>query len=76
MSDVEKLSPTPTREGNDPAAEPQVNEKFRDLAELEAEIRRRLRSNQRFLEKFLDEDFIDDEADEDDGESGDDDEEL
>jgi N-formylglutamate amidohydrolase len=29
-------------------------ERFGDLAELEAEIRRRLRSNQRFLDRFLD----------------------
>ena len=51
-------------------------ERFRELAELEQEISRRLRSNQRFLERFLDEDFVDDEAvgdeeqDEDGGEEG------
>jgi hypothetical protein len=76
MNDTEKLSSPSTREGNEPAAESPVNEKFRDLIELEAEIRRRLRSNQRFLDKFLDEDFVDDEADEADEESGDDEEEL
>jgi hypothetical protein len=38
-----------------------VTARCRELAELEAEIRRRLRSNQRFLERFLDEDFVDDE---------------
>ena len=54
-----------------PAADP----RFGDLAELEQEIRRRLRSNQRFLEKFLDEDFVDDEAGGDD-EGADEEEEL
>jgi hypothetical protein len=43
------------------AAAPPVTARCRELAELEAEIRRRLRSNQRFLERFLDEDFVDDE---------------
>lgn len=32
-----------------------------DFAELEQRIRRRLRSNQRFLERFMDEDFKDEE---------------
>ncbi len=32
-----------------------------EYAELEQNIRRRLRSNQRFLERFMDEDFSDDE---------------
>ena len=46
--------------------EPQpAGERFRELAELEQEIRRRLHSNQRFLERFLDEDFVDDEGGED-----------
>jgi len=37
-----------------PAAEP-----FDEFAVLEQNIRRRLRSNQRFLERFMDEDFDD-----------------
>ena len=63
-----------------PAVDPEVpspgSERFRELAELEQEVSRRLRSNQRFLERFLDEDFVDDEAvgdeelDEDGGEEG------
>jgi hypothetical protein len=40
-----------------------VTARCRELAELEVAIRRRLRSNQRFLERFLDEDFVDDEDD-------------
>jgi hypothetical protein len=51
-------------------------ERFGDLAELEAEIRRRLRSNQRFLDRFLDEDFVDDEADGEEAEAEDDAAEL
>lgn len=38
-------------------------ERFPELAALEEEIRRRLRSNRRFLEQCLDEDFVDDEGD-------------
>ena len=34
-------------------------ERFPELAELEDKIQRRLRSNQRFLERFMDEDFDD-----------------
>ena len=34
-----------------------------ELAELEATIRRRLRRNQLFLERFMDEDFEDEETD-------------
>ena len=34
-------------------------DRFPELVELEDKIRRRLRSNQRFLERFMDEDFDD-----------------
>jgi hypothetical protein len=34
-------------------------ERFPELVELEEKIQRRLRSNQRFLERFMDEDFDD-----------------
>jgi hypothetical protein len=43
-------------------------ERFPELAELEEKIQRRLRSNQRFLERFMDEDF--DDLDDDDIDSG------
>lgn len=45
---------------------PVKEERFPELAELEEKIQRRLRRNQRFLERFMDEDFEDlddDEAD-------------
>jgi hypothetical protein len=38
--------------------EPEAKEeRFPELVELEEKIQRRLRSNQRFLERFMDEDF-------------------
>ncbi|MCM2264542.1 MAG: hypothetical protein NDI73_05050 [Desulfuromonadales bacterium] len=74
MNEEEPMTPPPAEAVVPPSAGQPVNEKFRELAVLEEEIRRRLRSNQRFLEKFLDEDFVDDEAVEDDGEAGDDEE--
>jgi len=76
MSEEEQLHAEPAAAQEAPAAVQPVNEKFRELAELEQEIRRRLRSNQRFLEKFLDEDFVDDESDGDDEATGDEGEEL
>lgn len=43
--------------------------RFPELDELQREVQRRLKDNQRFLERFLDEDFGDeDEADEGEGE--------
>jgi hypothetical protein len=48
--------------------------RFPELDELEREIARRLRDNQRFLERFLDEAFVDEEDDQE--ESGQTDEEL
>lgn len=49
--------------------------RFPELAELEEKIQRRLRSNQRFLERVMDEDFdeTDDEFDEVDADVEDDD---
>jgi hypothetical protein len=63
----------PAARGDEPPARP---ERFPELAALEEEIRRRLRSNQRFLERFLDEEFVDDEAEEEDNGAAADDEEL
>lgn len=74
MSDKEEIDP----QAEEPAGEIKV-ERFPELAELEENIRRRLRSNQRFLERFMDEDFSDledDEPDDDDPEDPDQMEEL
>jgi len=46
-------------------------ERFPELAELQEKTQRRLRSNQRFLERFMDEDF--DDLDDDERDDGDDD---
>ena len=62
-----KTPPAPPATAEPGAPQPAA-ERFRELAELEQEISRRLRSNQRFLERFLDEDFVDDEADADEAE--------
>ena len=70
MNEKDQEAPAPVR----PEVLQPNNEKFRDLAQLEEEVRRRLRSNQRFLDKFLDEDFVDDEAGEDEGDDGDEEE--
>ena len=74
MNEEEKTIPVPAPPGEEATSPQPVNDKFRELAEIEQEIRRRLRSNQRFLEKFLDEDFVDDEAGADAEEKSDDEE--
>ncbi len=52
MTDQQDNNPEPEQ------AEAEVRqERFPELAELEEKIQRRLRSNQRFLERFMDEDF-------------------
>ncbi|NOR49758.1 MAG: hypothetical protein GQ530_01830 [Desulfuromonadales bacterium] len=48
-------------------------ERFPELAELEDKIQRRLRSNQRFLERFMDEDYEDLDGDGDDSDGDEDD---
>jgi hypothetical protein len=76
MNDDEAVKPQPAGEG-EPLAGPRPQaERWHELAELEQEIRRRLRSNQKFLERFLDEDFVDEDEDERDEDAGDDDEAL
>ncbi len=54
-----------------PEPEPAASSRFPELDALEKEIARRLRDNQRFLERFLDDNFVDEEADgEDEGPEG------
>jgi hypothetical protein len=71
MTDRQEHHPEPEQ------AEPELvetearRERFPELAELEEKIQRRLRSNQRFLERFMDEDF--DDLDDEDIDSSDDD---
>ncbi len=61
MSDSKPLPEKTLPTGEAPPAAAPLSERCRELAELEQEIRQQLRSNQRFLEGFLDEDFVDDE---------------
>ena len=64
LPDPDDTTPQP------PDETPSTPERFPELAELEETIRRRLRSNQRFLERFLDDEFVDDEMlEEDDNEA-------
>lgn len=62
MSDKDEI--TPGEEALENETKPV---RFPELAALEEDIRRRLRSNQRFLERFMDEDFNDLDEDETDG---------
>lgn len=56
-----------TEEKSKPSAEKttpsEETERYPELAELQREIDRRIRDNQKFLDHFLDEDFPDDEDD-------------
>lgn len=56
MSDTDHGKATPPTE---PVASETGEERFPELAELQDKIDRRLRSNQRFLERFMDEDYDD-----------------
>jgi len=59
MTDQHENSHNTQPEGAEAAEEGIKTERFPELAELEEKIHRRLRSNQRFLERFMDEDFDD-----------------
>ncbi len=56
MSDTDHGKANPHTE---PVAPETGEERFPELAELQDKIDRRLRSNQRFLERFMDEDYDD-----------------
>ena len=64
VSEEEKNAPdeAPTTEDS---ASPS---RFPEMDELQSEIERRIRDNQKFLDHFLDTDFVDDEDDDDDDE--------
>jgi len=53
-----------TEENQNPTTPPgsEEAERYPELVELQREIDRRIRDNQKFLDHFLDEDFPDDEA--------------
>ena len=56
-------------EGSEKETGSTPEERFPELIELEDEIKSRIRSNQRFLERFMDEDFEDDDVEEDEPEN-------
>jgi hypothetical protein len=58
--------PTPEELMTDTAGEtPAEPSRFPELDELQREIARRIRDNQRFLDHFLDEDFVEETEEED-----------
>ena len=59
MTDQQENGHNTEPEESDVAEQEVKPERFPELAELEEKIHRRLRSNQRFLERFMDEDFDD-----------------
>jgi len=71
MTDQKDNSPQQEQQETDQPGSETRTERFPELAELEEKIQWRLRSNQRFLERFMDEDF--DDLDDDDIDSSDDD---
>lgn len=56
------------------SAPPESGGKWSELDELQREIERRIKDNQRFLDGFLDEDYQEEEGDSDEGADGSDDE--
>ncbi|PNU19317.1 hypothetical protein C2E25_12975 [Geothermobacter hydrogeniphilus] len=52
-----------SKHSTDDTAPPEETERYPELAELQREIDRRIRDNQKFLDHFLDEDFPDEEDD-------------
>jgi hypothetical protein len=66
MTDEQKPDPETTAEESDETAA--ATPHFPELEILQQEVARRIRDNQKFLERFLDDDYIDDDpstADED-----------
>lgn len=79
MSDDKNGTPPP--ETPPAAAEEQAEPaapvaRFPELEVLQQDIERRIRDNRKFLERFLDDDYVDEEAAEEDDDTSDDFEEL
>lgn len=78
MSDEKDLTPAPEAEtdtGDETAPAPPVS-RFPELESLQQDIERRIRDNHKFLERFLDDDYVDEDAIEEDDEAPEDFEEL
>ena len=51
---------TPEKSETDAATETPSNSRFPELEELQNDVSRRIRDNQKFLDRFMDDEFIDD----------------
>ena len=73
MSDEEQI-----KNGDEQAVEEESSStsRFPEMDELQSEIDRRIRDNQKFLDHFLDKDYIEDEDDDDEDDDDEDFEEL
>ena len=73
----EETQPTPETVADETAEAPSTS-RFPELDELQSDVSRRIRDNQKFLDRFMDDEFIDDdpETTEDDSDPEDDFEEL
>ena len=73
----EDTQPTPETAADETTETP-LPSRFPELDELQSDVSRRIRDNQKFLDRFMDDEFIDDdpETTADDGDPDDDFEEL
>jgi len=79
VSDEKDVTPapdTPPAATGDQPESPAPAPRFPELEVLQQDIERRIRDNRKFLERFLDDDYVDEEAADEDDETPDDFEEL
>lgn len=55
----EETQPTPETVADETAENPSTS-RFPELDELQSDVSRRIRDNQKFLDRFMDDEFIDD----------------
>ena len=64
MSDQEK----PVEQKEQEPTEETPSSRFPEMDELQSDINRRIRDNQKFLDRFMDDDFVEDDVEDDDDE--------
>ena len=57
---TDDTQPTPTETVTDETADTPTTSRFPELEELQNDVSRRIRDNQKFLDRFMDDEFIDD----------------
>ena len=57
---LDDTQPTPPETTSDETAETPTTCRFPELEELQSDVARRIRDNQKFLDRFMDDEFIDD----------------